>query len=266
MARIKPLKLELTHKYPRLFGSNYGFYLSRNNGFIMKVVKAKNDGVDEGENERNFVFDVVMILFRFANLSIAKSLLAAYDSGELSGALTEGQPRWKNWAKNFDIGLCLLNKETRERALKSEVRPAKLLRPSSSQQPTQNVKKLDTHPKSDLFSSIKQGVGRATSDVKAESKEHKLNGSIEGQLLFGVKAKASSVIPGADQIAEAFKKPMLSVKSRTSSMILHADQIAEISKNRCPVLRQRFLPFLVLIRLLKHLNNRCSVSRQRLLL
>lgn len=44
-----------------------------------------------------------MILFRFANLSIAKSLLAAYDSGELSGALTEGQPRWKNWAKNFGI-------------------------------------------------------------------------------------------------------------------------------------------------------------------
>ncbi|PHT78569.1 hypothetical protein T459_16621 [Capsicum annuum] len=256
----------------------------------MKVVKAKNDGVDEGENEDGWSDDA-------PSCKIAQRwfvLTTAYDSGELSGALTEGQPRWKNWAKNFGIetldlivwyiGLCLLNKETRERALKVVLskqflcsyatlstfgkfrKPAKLLRPSSSQQPTQNVKKLDTHPKSDLFSSIKQGVGRATSDVKAESKEHKLNGSIEGQLLFGVKAKASSVIPGADQIAEAFKKPLLSVKSRTSSMILHADQIAEISKNRCPVLRQRFLPFLVLIRLLKHLTNRCSVSRQRLLL
>ncbi|KAK4340533.1 hypothetical protein RND71_041995 [Anisodus tanguticus] len=32
---------------------------------------------------------------------IAKSLLAAYDSGELSGALAEGQPGWKNWVKNF---------------------------------------------------------------------------------------------------------------------------------------------------------------------
>ncbi|PHT45198.1 hypothetical protein CQW23_14356 [Capsicum baccatum] len=219
------------------------------------------------------------------------SLLAAYDSGELSGALAEGQPRWKNWAKNFDIDLCLLNKETMERALKensvgtaiegiakkrknvetngflheSEVRPAKLLQPSSSQHPTQNVKKLDTHLKSDLFSSIKQGVGGATCDVKAESKEHKLNGSIEGQPLFGVKAKASSVIPGADQIVEASKNPLLNVKSRTSSMVLRADQIDETSKNRCPVLRQRFLPFVVLIRLLKHLNNRCSVSRQRLL-
>ncbi|MCD7466048.1 hypothetical protein HAX54_002395 [Datura stramonium] len=32
---------------------------------------------------------------------VAKSLLAAYDSGELSGALAEGQPGWKNWVKNF---------------------------------------------------------------------------------------------------------------------------------------------------------------------
>ncbi|NP_001312310.1 glutamate--tRNA ligase, chloroplastic/mitochondrial [Nicotiana tabacum] len=32
---------------------------------------------------------------------VAKSLLAAYDSGELSGALAEGQPGWQKWAKNF---------------------------------------------------------------------------------------------------------------------------------------------------------------------
>ncbi|KAF3659011.1 Glutamate--tRNA ligase, chloroplastic/mitochondrial [Capsicum annuum] len=32
---------------------------------------------------------------------IAKSLLAAYDGGELSGALAEGQAGWKNWVKNF---------------------------------------------------------------------------------------------------------------------------------------------------------------------
>ncbi|XP_047268685.1 uncharacterized protein LOC107871283 isoform X2 [Capsicum annuum] len=74
------------------------------------------------------------------------------------------------------------------------------------------------------------GVGRAASDVKAESKEHKLNGSIEGQPLFGVKAKASSVIPGADQIAEASKKSLFSVKARTSSVVPRADQIAETSK------------------------------------
>lgn len=32
---------------------------------------------------------------------VAKSLLAAYDSGELSGALAEGQLGWKSWVKNF---------------------------------------------------------------------------------------------------------------------------------------------------------------------
>ncbi|XP_075104797.1 glutamate--tRNA ligase, chloroplastic/mitochondrial-like [Nicotiana tabacum] len=32
---------------------------------------------------------------------VAKSLLAAYDSGELSGALAEGQPGWQKWVKNF---------------------------------------------------------------------------------------------------------------------------------------------------------------------
>ncbi|KAH0733519.1 hypothetical protein KY290_004367 [Solanum tuberosum] len=32
---------------------------------------------------------------------VAKSLLAAYDSGELCGALAEGQPGWKNWVKKF---------------------------------------------------------------------------------------------------------------------------------------------------------------------
>ncbi|PHU14333.1 hypothetical protein BC332_15538 [Capsicum chinense] len=159
----------------------------------MKAVKAKNGGVDEGENEDGWSDDA-------PSWKIAQRwfvLTPAYDSGELSGALAEGQPQWKNWAKNFGI-------ET-------------------------------------------------------------LDLIVWCQLLFGVKAKASSVIPGADQIAEAFKKPLLSVKSRTSSMVLRADQIAETSKNRCLVLRQRFLPFLVLIRLLKHLNNRCLVSRQRLL-
>ncbi|KAK4353961.1 hypothetical protein RND71_026155 [Anisodus tanguticus] len=107
----------------------------------------------------------------------------------------------------------------------SEVRPAKLLRPSSSQQPTQNGKKLDTHPKADLFSSIKQGVA---TDTKVENKEHKLNGSIEGQPLFSVKAKV------ADQIAEASKKPPVSVKARASSVIPGADQIAEASKRPHP--------------------------------
>lgn len=46
--RIKPFKLELTHKYSGLFGGNYGFLLSRKNDFI---VKAENGGVDKGENE-----------------------------------------------------------------------------------------------------------------------------------------------------------------------------------------------------------------------
>lgn len=32
---------------------------------------------------------------------VAKSLLAAYDRGELSGALAEGQPGWKSWVKSF---------------------------------------------------------------------------------------------------------------------------------------------------------------------
>ncbi|XP_016479117.2 uncharacterized protein LOC107800463 [Nicotiana tabacum] len=85
----------------------------------------------------------------------------------------------------------------------SELRPAKLLRPSSSQQPTQNGKTFDTHPKADLFSSSKQEVA---TDVKVENKKHKVNGGIEGLPLFSAEAKASSIIPGADQIAEASKR------------------------------------------------------------
>ncbi|KAJ8541948.1 hypothetical protein K7X08_016814 [Anisodus acutangulus] len=107
----------------------------------------------------------------------------------------------------------------------SEVRPAKLLRPSSSQQPTQNGKKLDTQPKTDLFSSIKQGVA---TDTKVESKEQKVNGSVEGEPLFSAKAKI------ADQIAEASKKPLFSVKAKASSVIPGADQIAEASKRPHP--------------------------------
>ncbi|XP_055811216.1 uncharacterized protein LOC129880962 [Solanum dulcamara] len=119
------------------------------------------------------------------------------------------------------------NVETNGFLHESEVRPAKLLRPSSSQQPTQNGKKLHPHPKADLFSSIKQGVA---SDIKVENKEHKVNGSIEGQPLFSVKATASSTISGADQIAEASKKPLFSVEAKDSSMIPGADQTAEASR------------------------------------
>ncbi|CAN4107170.1 unnamed protein product [Withania somnifera] len=120
------------------------------------------------------------------------------------------------------------NKDKEREKQKSEVRPAKLLRPSSSQQPTQNGKKLDTHPKADLFTSIKQGVA---SDVKVESKEHRVNGSLEGPPLFSVKAKASSMVPGAAQIAEVSKQLLLSVTEKASSVIPGVDQmIAEASK------------------------------------
>ncbi|XP_049366913.1 uncharacterized protein LOC125831766 isoform X1 [Solanum verrucosum] len=119
------------------------------------------------------------------------------------------------------------NVETNGFLHESEVRPAKLLRPSSSQQSTQNGKKLDTHPKADMFSSIIQGVA---SDIKVENKEHKVNGSIEGQPMFSIKATASSMIPGADQIAETSKKPLFSVKAKDSSVIPGADLIAEASK------------------------------------
>uniref|UniRef100_A0A3Q7GK72 Uncharacterized protein n=1 Tax=Solanum lycopersicum TaxID=4081 RepID=A0A3Q7GK72_SOLLC len=119
------------------------------------------------------------------------------------------------------------NVETNGFLHESEVRPAKLLRPSSSQQPTQNGKKLDTHPKADIFSSIIQGVA---SDTIVENKEHKINGSIEGQPMFSIKATASSMIPGADQIAEICKKPLFSVKAKDSSVIPGADLIAEASK------------------------------------
>lgn len=32
---------------------------------------------------------------------VASSLLATYDSGELLGALEEGNPGWKSWVKSF---------------------------------------------------------------------------------------------------------------------------------------------------------------------
>ncbi|KAM3289259.1 myb-like protein X [Capsicum chacoense] len=136
----------------------------------------------------------------------------------------------------------------------SEVRPAKLLRPLSSHQPTLNGKRLETHQKADLFSSNKQGVATDThvinkerslngtvklpnkhgvgtdiemgnkergvngtinlpnkqgvaTDILVGNKERGINGTIKGQPLAMSKRKASSMSPGADQIAEASKRP-----------------------------------------------------------
>ncbi|XP_059318331.1 uncharacterized protein LOC132068680 [Lycium ferocissimum] len=146
---------------------------------------------------------------------LSNNKLPPVSKENIAGTVTEGIDRKRK------------NVETNGFLHESEVRPAKLLRPSSSQQPTQNGKKLDTHPKADLFSSIKQGVA---TDTRVENKEQKVNGSLEGQPLFSVKAKAPSPIPGADQIAEASKKPLFSVKAKASSVIPGADQIAEASK------------------------------------
>ncbi|XP_055808307.1 uncharacterized protein LOC129876851 [Solanum dulcamara] len=54
VARIKTLKLELTHKYSGLFGGNFAFPLSRKNGFIAKAESSEVDNgnsVDKAENE-----------------------------------------------------------------------------------------------------------------------------------------------------------------------------------------------------------------------
>ncbi|XP_019236352.1 PREDICTED: glutamic acid-rich protein-like [Nicotiana attenuata] len=112
----------------------------------------------------------------------------------------------ENIAGTVNVGIVRKRKDVETNGFlhESELRPAKLLRPSSSQQPTQNGKKFDTHPKADLFSSSKQEVA---TDIKVENKKHKVNGGIEGQPLCSVEAKASSIIPGADQIAEASKRP-----------------------------------------------------------
>nr|XP_016487992.1 PREDICTED: glutamic acid-rich protein-like [Nicotiana tabacum] len=113
----------------------------------------------------------------------------------------------ENIAGTVNVGVVRKRKDVETNGFlhESELRHAKLLRPSSSQQPTQNGKKFDTHPKADLFSSSKQEVA---TDIKVENKKHKVNGGIEGQPLCSAEAKASSIIPGAeDQIAEASKRP-----------------------------------------------------------
>ncbi|MCE3215463.1 hypothetical protein HAX54_002492 [Datura stramonium] len=165
-------------------------------------IKKSQEDKSKDNNKNNFVV-------------LSNNKLPLVSKENIAGTVTEGIVKKRK------------SVETNGFLHESEVRPAKLLRPSSSQQPTQNGKKLDTHPKADPFSSNKQGIA---SEIKVENTEHRVNGSIEGQPLFSVKAKASSMIPGADQIAEASKKPLFSVKAKASSVIPGADQIAEASK------------------------------------
>ncbi|XP_060173868.1 uncharacterized protein LOC132604391 [Lycium barbarum] len=65
----------------------------------------------------------------------------------------------------------------------SEVRPTKVLRPSSSHQPTLNGKRLETHQKTDILSSDKQGVA---TDIQVINKEQNHNGTIKLSNKHGV--------------------------------------------------------------------------------
>ncbi|XP_016444891.2 uncharacterized protein LOC107770135 [Nicotiana tabacum] len=134
-----------------------------------------------------------------------------------AGTVTEG-----NLRKRKDI-------ETNGFLHESEVRPAKLLRPSSSHQPTQNGKISDTDQKAEMLSSNKQGVAAdvqvvnkersingtiklsnkhgVVTDIGFANKENGVNGTVKGQPLAMSKPKASSMSPGVDQIAEASKRP-----------------------------------------------------------
>ncbi|XP_055813571.1 uncharacterized protein LOC129883046 [Solanum dulcamara] len=65
----------------------------------------------------------------------------------------------------------------------NEVRPAKLLRPSSSHQPTPNGKRLEIHQKADMLSSNKQGV---VTNIQMINKEQSLNGTMKLSNKHGV--------------------------------------------------------------------------------
>ncbi|CAN4104597.1 unnamed protein product [Withania somnifera] len=65
----------------------------------------------------------------------------------------------------------------------NELRPAKLTRPSSSDQSTLNGKRSETHQKSNILSSDKQGVA---TDFQVINKEPSLNGSVKLSKKHGV--------------------------------------------------------------------------------
>ncbi|KAJ8561194.1 hypothetical protein K7X08_027384 [Anisodus acutangulus] len=90
----------------------------------------------------------------------------------IAGTVPEGNHR-----KRKDI-------ETNGFLHESEVRPAKLLRPSSSHQPTLNGKRWETHQKTDMLFSNKQGV--ATDNIQVINKEQNLNGTIKLSNKHGV--------------------------------------------------------------------------------
>ncbi|KAK4354903.1 hypothetical protein RND71_027097 [Anisodus tanguticus] len=90
----------------------------------------------------------------------------------IAGMVPEGNHR-----KRKDI-------ETNGFLHESEVRPAKLLRPSSSHQPTLNGKRSETHQKTDMLFSNRQGV--ATDNIQVINKEQNLNGTIKLSNKHGV--------------------------------------------------------------------------------
>uniref|UniRef100_A0A3Q7JE96 Uncharacterized protein n=1 Tax=Solanum lycopersicum TaxID=4081 RepID=A0A3Q7JE96_SOLLC len=89
-------------------------------------------------------------------------LLPPLEENDTIAGVTEGNHR-----KRKDI-------ETNGFLHENEVRPAKLLRPSSSHQPTLNGKRLEIHQKADMLSSNKQGV---VTNIQVINKEQSLNGT-----------------------------------------------------------------------------------------
>ncbi|XP_061994966.1 uncharacterized protein LOC133712866 [Rosa rugosa] len=87
----------------------------------------------------------------------------------------------------------------------NEIRPNKLLRPSSSSHPlTENGRTLEPCQTSIPFVSDKQG---GANSVKVESKERKKNGIIEARSSSVSPAKPTSIAAQADPFAEASMRP-----------------------------------------------------------
>ncbi|XP_049397695.1 uncharacterized protein LOC125861849 isoform X3 [Solanum stenotomum] len=142
----------------------------------------------------------------------------------------------------------------------NEVRPAKLLRPSSSHQPTLNGKRLENHQKADMLSSNKQGVvtniqvinkeqslngtiklfnkHRVATDIEMGNKERGVNGTIKLPNKHGVatdievgnkERRVNGTIKG-QPLTMSKRKTLAQSKPKASSMSPGADHIAEASK------------------------------------
>ncbi|XP_019174779.1 PREDICTED: glutamic acid-rich protein [Ipomoea nil] len=96
----------------------------------------------------------------------------------------------------------------------SESRPAKLPRHIPNET-IENGSKVEPPQTPHLYTSARQGGG---SNLKVVNTDHRINGTIQGQLLSGSKPKPSPMITDNCQIAEASRKPPCS------------DEIAEACK------------------------------------